>query len=71
MKITKEMPVSGTKRTRKVYAYLPTYFHHGSINNPLRTMVWLDYYLVDEYYEYDYWHFSRRRLDDSVSSQTP
>jgi hypothetical protein len=64
MKITRPMPVAGTRRTRKVYALLPKFFVHGSNNQPLRTLVWFDYYLVDETYEYGEWNYRGRRLDE-------
>ena len=62
MKITTEMPIEDTKRTRRVFALLPTFFHHGSNNKPLRTMVWLDYYIVEEYYRYGHWRYANKRL---------
>lgn len=63
MKITREVPKAGTQRTRRVYALLPKFFDHGSNNEPLRTMVWLDYYLVEEHYEYGVWCYRGRRLE--------
>jgi hypothetical protein len=63
MKITKEIPIAGAKRTRKVFALLPTFFNHGSNNKPLRTMVWFDYYIVEDYFEYGKWHYGHRRLE--------
>ena len=64
MKITKEMPVSGTVRTRQVFASLPTWFNHGSLDKPLRTMVWFDYYTVEERFNYGYWLIIDRRLSE-------
>jgi hypothetical protein len=69
MKITRQMPVEGTLRTRRVFALLPYWFDHGTLNEPLRTMVWLDYYLIEEIYEYGNWRYRGKRLVDSVSSQ--
>ena len=64
MKITKEIPRAGTKSTRRVFAFLPKYFKHGTLNNPLRTMVWLDYYLVVEEYRYGKWERVGQRLEE-------
>jgi len=64
MKITREMPRENTERTRRVFALLPNWFKHGSPNEPLRTMVWLDYYLVDERYSYGEWSLIRRKLEE-------
>ena len=64
MKITREMPVDGTRRTRKVFALLPTFFNHGSLNKPLRTMVWFDYYNVEEYFQYGKWCYGGRKLEE-------
>jgi len=64
MKITREMPKEGTKRTRKVFALLPMFFNHGSNDKPLRTMVWFDYYIVEEYFQYGEWNYSGRRLEE-------
>ena len=69
MKITRQMPVEGTNRTRRVFALLPQWFDHGTLNEPLRTMVWFDYYLIEEIYEYGNWRYRGKRLADSVSSQ--
>jgi hypothetical protein len=64
MKITVPMPQEGTRRARKVFALIPTYFHHGSNNEPLRTMVWLDYYYIQEQYQYGRWRYNERMLDE-------
>jgi hypothetical protein len=64
MKITREMPVDDSRRVRKVFALIPTFFNHGSKNKPLRTMVWLDYYYIKEYYQYGKWNYSERMLDE-------
>lgn len=56
MKITSVRPRENTERIRKVYALLPKWFNHGSLNEPLRTMVWFDYYYVTEYYRYGGWN---------------
>lgn len=66
MKITRKMPVKGTERTRKVFALVPMFFNHGSLNEPLRTMVWFDYYLVDEYWSYGWEYKGRRLMVDSL-----
>jgi hypothetical protein len=63
MKITREMPVENTKRDRRVFALLPTFFDHGSNDKPLRTMVWFDYYIVEEYYRYGSWNYAKRRME--------
>ena len=55
MKITRKVPTVGTRRTRRVFAFLPKYFAHGTSDNPLITMVWLDYYNVYENYGYGKW----------------
>lgn len=64
MKITREMPRENTERTRRVFALLPHWFNHGSLNEPLRTMVWFDYYLVDERWSYGEWTFIRRKMEE-------
>ena len=64
MKITKEMPKDGTRRVRKVFALVPTFFNHGSNDNPLRTMVWFDYYYVQEYFQYGTWNYGGRMLNE-------
>ena len=64
MKITREMPRENTERTRRVFAILPRWFNHGSINEPLRTMVLFDYYLVEERYSYGEWTMIRRKLEE-------
>ena len=64
MKITREIPREGTERTRRVFALLPHWFNHGSLNEPLRTMVWFDYYLVDERWSYGEWNLVRRKLEE-------
>jgi hypothetical protein len=64
MKITKPIPCEGTERTRRVFALIPYWFDHGSLNEPLRTMVWLDYYLVVERWSYAHWEFIRRKLEE-------
>ena len=64
MKITRQMPIEGTRRNRKVFAQIPMFFNHGSHNEPLRTMVWFDHYIVEEYYQYGRWHYGKRRLDE-------
>jgi hypothetical protein len=64
MKITREVPTSGTRRTRRVFAFLPKYFAHGTRDNPLITMVWLDYYLVEEEYHYGKWRHVEKRLEE-------
>ena len=69
MKITRQMPVEGTRRTRRVFALLPQWFDHGTLNDPLRTMVWFDHYLIEEIYQYGGWSYRGKRLDDSVSSR--
>ncbi len=66
MKITKEMPIEGTKRTRKVFAFLPQWFEHGSLNKPLRTMIWFDYYIVEENYQYGGWNYRGKRLNETI-----
>lgn len=66
MKITKELPVSGTNRSRKVFAFLPVFFRHGSLNKPLRTMIWLEHYIVDENYEYGTWNYRGKRLNETI-----
>ena len=66
MKITKQMPVEHSKRTRKVFAFLPKFFHHGSLNEPLRTMIWLDYYLVEERWSYGGWMRVRETMIDVI-----
>lgn len=58
------MPITGTKRTRQVYAFLPKWFKHGSLNKPLRTMVWFEHYTVEECYEYGYWRVTNIRLTE-------
>lgn len=63
MKITKSIPVDGTYRIRKAFALCPKWFDHGSLKEPLRTMVWLEYYYVVEYYQYNQWNYSRRSFD--------
>lgn len=65
MKITRELPVSGTIRTRKAFAFLPKWFKHGSNNNPLMTVIWLEHYLVEEHYGYGTWNFRGKRLNDT------
>lgn len=67
---TKELPQHGVIRTRKVFALLPVYFYHGSNDKPLRTTVWLDYYLID--YKYfsgsGAWHqWTKRLLDQQIT----
>ena len=62
MIITKALPKDGTKRTRKSFALLPVYFDTGTLNAPERTMVWLDYYLIKEYYGYGQWNYSGKEL---------
>jgi len=64
MKITRDVPRDGTKRVRKVFALLPMFFDHGSNNEPKRTMVWFDHYLLEEYFQYGSWHYGRRYLDE-------
>ena len=64
MKTTRKLPRDGTERTRRVYAILPRWFNHGSINEPLRTMVWFDYYLVEERWNYGEWTMIRRKLEE-------
>lgn len=64
MKITRPIPKEGTKRTKKVFAIWPMWFDHGSLNEPLRTMVWFDYYIVEEYFQYGQWHYGNRRLNE-------
>jgi hypothetical protein len=64
MKITRTLPRDGTERTRRVFALLPHWFRHGSNNEPLRTMVWFDYYLVEERWSYGEWTFIRRKLEE-------
>ena len=68
MKLTREMPVAGAKRTRQVYAFLPKWFDHGSLNKPLRTMVWFDYYTIEECFDYGFWRVTKKRLtsDDAI-----
>ena len=63
MKITREMPVDGTRRSRKVFALIPMFFDHGPNNKPLRTMVWFDYYYVKEYYQYGKWQYGGKALE--------
>jgi hypothetical protein len=63
MKITREMPRENTQRTRRVFALIPYWFNHGSNNEPLRTMVWLDYYLVEEQWRYGEWKYMGRKLE--------
>lgn len=64
MKITRPIPRNDTVRTRRVFALLPYWFEHGSLNEPLRTMVWLDHYLVEERYSYGKWELMERKLEE-------
>lgn len=64
MKITKSLPRDGTERTRRVFALLPYWFEHGTYHEPLRTMVWLGYYLVEERWSYGRWSFIKRKLEE-------
>ena len=63
MKITRELPVSGTTRERRVFALLPRFFNHGPNIKPLRTMVWFDYYIIEEHYQYGEWSYRGKRLE--------
>jgi hypothetical protein len=64
MKLTRPIPRRDTTRTRRVFALLPYWFDHGTLNEPLRTMVWLDYYLVEERWNYCKWEFMGRKLEE-------
>jgi hypothetical protein len=64
MKITRPIPCNDTVRTRRVFALLPYWFTHGTLNEPLRTMVWLDYYLVEERWSYGRWELMERKLEE-------
>jgi hypothetical protein len=69
MKITREVPAANTKRTRRVFAFLPENFAHGTQDNPLITTVWLDYYLVEEVYHYGKWKWVGKRLEELKNEQ--
>jgi hypothetical protein len=60
---TVELPKSGTIRTRKVFALLPVEFYHGAPDNPQKSTVWLDYYLIDECYTDRTWYYWGTRLN--------
>jgi hypothetical protein len=64
MKITRPIPRDNETRDRRVFALLPHWFEHGTPNEPLRTMVWLDYYLVEERYSYGKWELMERKLEE-------
>jgi hypothetical protein len=64
MKLTRSIPRRDTTRTRRVFALLPYWFDHGTLNEPLRTMVWFDYYLVEERWSYCKWEFMGRKLEE-------
>lgn len=63
MKLTKELPRDGEWRERKVFAWFPMWFkHYADGGAPLRTMVWLEYYIVEECYQWGGWSLRDRKM---------
>lgn len=63
MKLTEQLPRDGETRERRVFALFPTWFkHYGDGGVPLRTMVWLEYYIVEERYQWGGWNKTGERM---------